>query len=99
LRVAEALRRVIRQAMIMQERSGRRDMSVYSGNSNDCWMRIEVFLFHLMEMLSTYVVDPLQNVAKRTINESRQRIESAASHAVITASDALDYQFLLLLQE
>ena len=65
----------------------------------DWWLRFEVLLFQLIEMLGTFVVDPIQTAVRDTIESSRRRIESTASHAIITAADALDYQFLLMLQE
>lgn len=67
--------------------------------SNEYWLRFEVLLFQFVEMLSTYVVDPTNTVVKSMITQSQQKIESVASHAIITAADALDYQFQLMLQE
>lgn len=56
-------------------------------------------MFRFVEMLSNYVVEPAQTMMNSTINSTRRRIESLAAHAVISATDALDYEFLLLMQE
>ena len=92
--VTEALRNAKQRDMINR---GERVSCV--GDSNDAWLTFEVLLFRFVEMLSTWVVDPTQAVVRDAIDGSRRRIESAAAHAVISAADALDYQFLLLLQE
>lgn len=91
--VTKALRKAKRQDMINRgERRGFVD-------SDDAWMRFEILLFQLVEMLSTYILDPARNMMRNTIDNSRRRIESAAAHAVISAADALDYHFLVLMQE
>jgi tetratricopeptide (TPR) repeat protein len=93
-RVTEALRKVKRLDML-----NRGEHISCVGDSDDAWLTFEVLLFRFVEMLSTYIVDPAQTAMRNTIDGSRRRIESAAAHAVINAADALDYQFLLLLQE
>jgi len=92
--VTEALRQAKRQ-----DRKTRGERMSCTGDSNDAWMAFEVLLFRFVETLSTYVVDPAQTVVRETIDNSRRRIEYVASHAIINAKDALDYQFLLLMQE
>jgi len=92
--VTEALRKAKYQDM-----ANRGDRISCIGDSDDAWMNFEVLLFRFVEMLSTYLIDPAQTMMADTIDNSRRRIESAAAHAVISAADALDYQFLLLLQE
>jgi len=92
--VTEALRNAKQQDMINR---GERTSCI--GDSNDAWLTFEVLLFRFVEMLFKYVVDPAQTVVRDTIDNSRRRIESAAAHAVIGDADALDYQFLLLMQE
>jgi len=92
--VTKALRNAAKQDMI--QRGG--GTVSYSG-SNDWWLTFEVLLFRFVEMLSNYVVDPTQAAVRNTIETTRQKIESAAHHAIITAKDALDYNFLLMLQE
>mmetsp|Transcript_26648 Transcript_26648/g.63910 ORF Transcript_26648/g.63910 Transcript_26648/m.63910 type:complete len:2683 (+) Transcript_26648:137-8185(+) len=82
-----------------QEMTNRGERISCVGDSDDAWLTFEVLLFRLVEMLSTYIVDPAQTFVRDTIDNSRRRIESAATHAVISATDAIDYQFLLLLQE
>jgi len=92
--VTEALRKAKHQDMI------NRGVSIgWIGDSNDAWLTFEVLMFRLVEMLSTYVVDPAQTAMRNSIDNSRRRIELAAAHAVIGAADAIDYQFLLLMQE
>lgn len=90
--VTTALQNARRQDLL---RKGKR----VNCDRDDWWIAFEVFIFRLVEMVSTYVVDPVQNAARRTVEHSRRRIDSAAHHAIITAADAIDYQFLLLLQE
>ena len=68
-------------------------------DSDDAWLTFEALMFRFVEMLTNYVVDPAQTMVKSTINSTRHRIESLAAHAVISAADTLDYQFLLLMQE
>jgi len=92
--VTEALRKAKSQDMINR---GERISCV--GDSDDAWLTFEVLLFGFVEMMSTHIVSPAQTVVRDTINNSRRRIESAAAQAVVSAADALDYQFLLLLQE
>lgn len=92
--VTEALRNAKRQDMI-----NRGESVGCVGDSDDAWAAFEAVLFRFVEMLSTYVVDPAQTMVRDAIDTSRQRIESAAAHAVISAADAMDYQFLLLMQE
>ena len=93
-RVTEALRRAKRKDIIHRgERIGR------IVDPDDAWLTFEALMFRFVEMLSIYVVDPAQTMMNSTINSTRRRIESYAAHAVISASDALDYQFLLLMQE
>lgn len=93
-RVTEALRTAKTRDMI-----NRGESIGCCGDSNDAWLTFEVLLFRFVEMLSTYIVDPAQAVVRDTIDNSRRRIESAAAEAVISAADAMDYQFLLMLQE
>ncbi|KAL9178952.1 hypothetical protein ACHAXT_011925 [Thalassiosira profunda] len=93
-RVTDALRNAKRQDMLKRgEKIG------CVGDSNDAWVAFEVLLFRFVEMLSTYVVDPAQTMVRDAVDNSRKRIEAAAAQAVISAADAMDYQFLLLLQE
>eukprot|EP00956_Cyclotella_meneghiniana_P002034 scaffold2256_cov73-Cyclotella_meneghiniana.AAC.3 len=92
LLVSEALRKATREDVV---RSGRGTWL----DSNEYWLRFEVLLFQFVEMLSTYVVDPTNIAVKNMITQSQKRIEHVASHAIITAADALDYQFQLMLQE
>ncbi|KAL7543830.1 hypothetical protein ACHAXR_013162 [Thalassiosira sp. AJA248-18] len=94
LLVTKALRNAKRRDLI-----NRGESISCIGVSNDAWLTFEVLFFRFVEMLSTYIVDPAQTVVRNTIDGSRQRIEYAAAHAVISAADALDYQFLLMLQE
>ena len=91
--VSEALRKATREDVIRQGGTW------LQGSSNEYWLRFEVLLFQFAEMISSYVVDPTNAAVKNVITQSQQRIESAASHAIITAADALDYQFQLMLQE
>lgn len=91
--VSEALQKATREDAVRH----RGETWLY--DSNEYWLRFEVLLFQFMEMLSTYVVDPTNAAVKNMITQGQQRIESAASHAIITAADALDYQFQLMLQE
>lgn len=91
--VSEALRKATREDVL------RRRGETWFYDSNEYWLQFEVLLFQFLEMLSTYVVDPTNSAVKNMITQSQQRIESAASHAIITAADALDYQFQLMLQE
>jgi tetratricopeptide (TPR) repeat protein len=89
-RVTEALRRAKRKDIINRgERIGR------IVDSDDAWLTFEALMFRFVEMLSNYVVDPAQTMVNSTINGTRHRIESFAAHAVISAADTLDYQFLL----
>jgi tetratricopeptide (TPR) repeat protein len=90
--VSEALRKATREDIV------RRGGGIWY-DSNEYWLRFEMLLFQFVDMLSTYVVDPTNAAMKNMITQSQQRIESAASHAIITAADALDYQFQLMLQE
>jgi len=92
--VTKALRNAKRQDLI-----SRGEGTNCIGDTNDAWLTFEILFFRFVEMLSTYVVDPAQTVMLNTIESSRRRIESAAAHAIIGATDALDYQFQLLLQE
>lgn len=92
--VTEALRKAKQQDMINR---GERISCI--GDSNDAWLTFEVLLFRFVEMLSIYVVDPAQAMVRDTIDNTRRRIESAAAHAVISASDTIDFQFLLLMQD
>ena len=92
LLVSEALRKATREDVV---RSGRGTWL----DSNEYWLRFEVLLFQFVEMLSTYVVDPTNIAVKNMITQSQKRIENVASHAIITAADALDYQFQLMLQD
>lgn len=92
--VTQALRNAKRR-----EKLSRGERANCIGDASDAWMAFEVLLFRFVEMLSTYVVDPAHKVVREAIDNSRRRIESAAGHAVISAKDALDYQFLLLMQE
>lgn len=92
--VTEALRKAKHQDM-----ANRGEMINCIGDSDDAWLTFEVLLFRFVEMLSTYVIDPARTAVRDTIDNLRRRIESAAAHAVISAADALDYQFLLLMQE
>ena len=54
---------------------------------------------NLISFGTIYVVDPAQAMVRDTIDNTRRRIESAAAHAVISASDTIDFQFLLLMQD
>ena len=92
--VTKALRNAKSQDMI-----NRGESIGWIGDSDDAWLTFEVLLFRFVEMLSTYIVDPAQNLVRTSIDGSRRRIESAAAQAVISAKDAVDYQFLLMLQE
>lgn len=65
----------------------------------DAWLTVEAAMFRFVEILSEYVINPAQTMVNSTINRTQRRIESASNHAVISAADALDYQFLLLMQE
>jgi tetratricopeptide (TPR) repeat protein len=92
--VAKALRTAKQQDMI------NRGVGVGCvGDSSDAWLTFEVLLFRFVEMISTHIVDPAQNTVRDAIDTSRRRIENAASQAVVSAADAIDYQFLLMLQE
>ena len=51
------------------------------------------------EMFSSYVVDPANSAVRKTIESAVESIEAAAAEAVITAADAVDYSFLLQLQD
>jgi hypothetical protein len=93
-RVVDALCRAKRKDIIRRgERIGR------IVDSDGAWLSFEALIFRFAEMLSNYVVDPAQTMLNSTINSTRRRIESLAAHAVISATDALDYQFLVLMQE
>lgn len=92
--VTEALRNAKRQDLL-----NRGESVSCVGDSDDAWLTFEALLFRFVEMLSMYVIDPTQTAVRGTIENSRRRIESAAAHAIITAAEAVDYQFLLLLQE
>lgn len=92
LLVSEALRKATREDVVRNGGGTWLD-------SNEYWLHFEVLLFQFVEMLSTYVVDPTNIAVKNMITQSQKRIESVASHAIITAADALDYQFQLMLQE
>ena len=92
--VTDALRKAKHQDMLNQ---GERISCI--GDSEDAWLNFEALLFRFVEMLSTYIIDPAHTIVNDTIESSRRRIESAAAQAVISTADALDYQFLLLLQE
>ena len=91
--VTNALRRAKRQDMLK-----RGEMPGCIGDTNDAWLAFEILLFRFMEMLSTWIVDPAQRVVHGAVDKSRQKIEAAAVHAIISASDAIDYQFLLDMQ-
>jgi hypothetical protein len=93
-RVVDALRRAKRKDIIRRgEWTGR------VVDSDDAWLSFEALIFRFVEMLSNYVVEPAQTMLNSTINNTRHRMESLASHAVISATDALDYQILVLMQE
>lgn len=92
--VKEALRKAKRRDKINR---GERLNCV--GDTEDMWLNLESLIFRFVEMLSLYVVEPASITMRETIHGARNAIASAAAHAVISASDALDYQFLLLLQE
>ena len=87
--VTEALRRA--------KRRGQRTGQIV--DTDDAWLTVEAAMFRFVEMLSENVINPAQTMVNSTINRTQRRIESAANHAVISAADALDYQFLLLMQE
>jgi hypothetical protein len=69
------------------------------GDSEDVWLNFEALIFRFVEMLSRYVLEPANTTVRNTIDGTRRAIESAAAHSIISTADALDYQFLLLLQE
>ena len=69
------------------------------GDSEDVWLNLEALIFRFVEMLSMHVFQPANTTVRNTIDGTRRAIESAAAHSIISAADALDYQFLLLLQE
>ena len=94
-RVAFALRRVRRKAAIQRGDS--------SGDGSclddDWWLSFEVIVFQFMELFSKYVVDPTNSALRNTFESAIESIESAAVEAVVTAADAVDYSFLLQLQD
>lgn len=94
-RVAYAIRRARRQDAI------ERGDSSGSGSfiDDDWWLTFEVLVFQFVELLSSYVVDPTNNAVRKTIENSIQSIETAAAQAIVTAADAVDYNFLLQLQD
>ena len=69
------------------------------GDSEDVWLNFEALIFRFVETLSLYVLEPASATVRNTIDGTRRAIESAAAHSIVSAADALDYQFLLLLQE
>jgi tetratricopeptide (TPR) repeat protein len=94
-RVAYALRNARRQDAIQRgDGSG-------SGSctDDDWWLTFEVLVFQFVEMFSSYVVDPANSAVRKTIERTIESIEAAAAEAIVTAADAVDYSFLLQLQD
>jgi hypothetical protein len=94
-RVAYALRRARRQEAIQRGDSSGSGSCI----DDDWWLTFEVLVFQFVEMFSSYVVDPANSAVRKTIESAVESIEAAAAEAVITAADAVDYSFLLQLQD
>lgn len=94
-RVAFALRRARRQDAIQRGDSSGSGSCV----DDDWWLTYEVLFFQFVEIFSAYVVDPTNSAVKKTIEKAIESIEAAAAEAVVTAADAVDYSFLLQLQD
>ena len=94
-KVAYALRRARRQDAIQRGDSSGGGSCI----DDDWWLTFEVLVFQFVEMFSSYVVDPTNNAVRKTIEGSIQSIENAAAQAIVTAADAVDYNFLLQLQD
>ena len=94
-RVAYALRRARRQDAIQRGDSSGSGSCI----DDDWWLTFEVLVFQFVEMFSTYVVDPANNALRKTIETTIESIETAAAEAIVTAADAVDYSFLLQLQD
>ena len=92
--VTEALRKAK-----LQDALNRGERISCVGDSHDAWMTFEALLFRFVEMLTVYIVDPASQMMRNTIDTTRQRIESVAHDAIINASDTIDYNFLLLMQD
>lgn len=92
--VKEALRKAKRRDKVNR---GERLNCV--GDTEDIWLNLESLILRFVEMLSLYVVEPASITVREIIHGAQNAIASAAAHSVISASDAQDYQFLLLLQE
>jgi len=92
--VTEALRKAK-----LQDALNRGERISCVGDSHDAWMTFEALLFRFVEMLTVYIVDPASQMMRDTIDTTRQRIESVAHDAIINASDTIDYNFLLLMQD
>ena len=93
-RVAYALRNTRRQDAVQRGDGG-------SGSciDDDWWLTFEVLVFQFVEMFSSYVVDPANSAVRKTIERTIESIEAAAAEAIVTAADAIDYSFLLQLQD
>lgn len=94
-RVAYALRRARRQDAIQRGDSSGSGSCI----DDDWWLTFEVLVFQFVEMFSSYVIDPANSAVRKTIEGTIESIEAAAAEAIVTAADAVDYSFLLQLQE
>jgi len=64
-----------------------------------CWTKLELLLLRFMEILTAHAVEPVRDVVRNSVRESQRQISRITSHAIISSSDTMAHQFLVLIPE